>query len=209
MRAVVALLVAAGALAAGCGGRSAAEGMTTAPRAEPVTVTVAPVAMRAVERTVSTVGTLAASEQADLASEVEGQVVGIEADLGDRVRRDQMLLRVRGDVTEAKLREAEATVEKATADDARARPLRAQGVISDQEYTQVRWALDTARARRDQLRIELERAAIRSPFDGSVAARRVNVSDYVRAGERPSPSARGRRSGSPWRRTGARRSAAP
>jgi len=169
------------AAASGCG-RSEAEGMAREARPEAVSVTVAPVATRPVERTVSVVGTLAANQQADLASEAEGQIVAIEADLGDRVKRDQVLARVRRDVIETKLREAEATVEKADADDTRAKPLRQQGIISEQEYAQVRWALETARARRDELRIELDRTAIRAPFDGSVAARLVDTGNYVRSG---------------------------
>src|SRR5439155_1398720 len=56
------------------------------------------------------------------------------------------------------------------------------GVISAQEYEQVRTALEVARARRDQLRIQLERAAIRSPLDGSVAARLIDAGSYVKQG---------------------------
>ncbi len=176
------LLVLAALVAAGCDRRSRAEAPAGEARPEAVTITVASVATRPVERTVSVVGTLAANAQADLASEVEGQVVVVDADLGDRVRRDQVLARVRGDVTEARLREAEASLEKAVADEARARPLRAEGVISTQEYEQVRTALEVSRARRDQLRIELDRVAIRAPFEGSVAARLVDAGNYVRPG---------------------------
>jgi membrane fusion protein (multidrug efflux system) len=147
-----------------------------------VTVTIAPVATRLVERTVSVVGTLTANMQADVAAEVEGQVTGIEADLGDRVVKDQVLARVRSDVLEAKLREAEASFEKASADEARGRPLRDDKIISAQEYEQVRTALAVAKARSEQLRIEVERAAIRAPFDGSVAARLVDAGNYVRSG---------------------------
>src|SRR3989442_15052689 len=43
-------------------------------------------------------------------------------------------------------------------------------------------ALDVARARRDQLRIQLEHTDIRAPMDGSVAARLVDAGSYVRAG---------------------------
>lgn len=175
-------LVASAVAAAGCDRGSHAEGPPAPAAAEAVPITVANVAIRPVERTVSVVGTLAANAQAELASEVEGQVVAIVADLGDRVTADQVLARVRQDVTEAKLREAEATVEKSIADEARARPLRADGVISTQEYDQVRWSLETARARRDQLRIELERLAIKAPFDGSVAARLIDPGSYVRPG---------------------------
>jgi membrane fusion protein (multidrug efflux system) len=165
--------------ALGCNG-SAAEPAAGSP--EPIPVTVAPVAVRAVERTVSVVGTLAANAQAEVASEVDGQVTAIEADLGDRVAAGQVLARVRRDEIEARLREAEASLAKAVADEGRAAPLRTQGVISMQEYEQVRTTRDVAHARRDQLRIQLEHTDIRSPLDASVAARLVDAGNYVRAG---------------------------
>jgi RND family efflux transporter MFP subunit len=170
------------ALLASCGGRSAAEPAADAAKPPPVTVTVANVAVRPVQRTVSVVGTLAANAQADVASEVDGQVVAIDADLGDRVNRGQVLARVRRDEIEARLREAEASLGKAVADEARARPLSAGGVISTQEFDQVRMTLDVARARRDQLRIQLEHTEIRAPLEGSIAARLVDAGNYVRAG---------------------------
>jgi membrane fusion protein (multidrug efflux system) len=178
----LALGLAAVAGAWGCGSRSEAESAPKPPAAEAVVITTAPVATRVVERMVSVVGTLSANQQADVASEVEGQVTAIEADLGDRVRRDQPLARVRSDVLEAKLREAEASHEKAAADESRLQPLHADKIISLQEYEQVRTALAVAKARRDQLRIEVERAVIRAPFDGSVAARLVDLGNYVRPG---------------------------
>jgi len=174
MRRLVALGLLA-ALAAGCGGRSAAEPAGGAAKPEAITVTVANVAVRSVERTVSVVGTLAANAQAEVASEVEGQVAATLADLGDRVAESHVLARVRRDEIEARLREAEASLAKAAGDAARAEPLRAGGVISTQEYEQVRMALDVARARRDQLRIQLEHTDIRAPMDGSVAARLIEA----------------------------------
>ncbi len=176
------VLAAALAIVPACGEPSKADAPAGQPRPEAVTVTVANVALRAVERTVSVVGTLAANAQAELASEVEGQVVAIEADLGDRVHPGQVLARIRRDEIEARLREAEASLAKAAADEGRAAPLRTQGVISAQEYEQVRTALDVARARRDQLRIQLEHADIRSPLEGSVAARLLDPGSYVRLG---------------------------
>ena len=153
---------------------------TTPPEAIPVTVV--PAAVRPVERVVSVVGTLAAAEETDLASETEGQVMGIEADLGDRVVAGQVLARVRSDVLEAQLREAEAAFDKASADETRAKPLRDDGVIAVQEYERVRTEREVTRARRDRLRIEVERAALRAPFAGSVSARLASVGDYVRPG---------------------------
>jgi membrane fusion protein, multidrug efflux system len=163
-------------------GDAATPGARPAVMPPPVSITVAPVATRRVERTVSVVGTLAANEQADLASEAEGQVIAVSADLGDRVKAGQILARVRGDVVDAKLREAEAAFDKAAADEARARPLRAQGIISEQEAQQVAMSAQVARARRDALRVEASRTMVRAPFDGSVAERVVSVGNYVRSG---------------------------
>src|SRR5439155_11807784 len=168
-------------LAAGCERGSRAESATQV-KPEPVPITVASVAQRPVERTVSVVGTLAANAQAEVASEIEGQVVATLADLGDRVHAGETLARVRKDEIEARLREAEASLEKAAADEGRARPLRDQGIIAAQEYEQVRTTAEVGRARRDQLRIQLEHADIRSPLDGSVAARLVDAGSYVRVG---------------------------
>jgi membrane fusion protein (multidrug efflux system) len=171
-----------------CGRASEAEHVAEAPpapeqaRPEAIVVTVSPAAVRSVERTVSVVGTLDANQQADLASETEGQVMAVRGDLGDRVVRGQVLLEVRSDVIEAQLEEAEASLEKAVADEARAAPLRAQGIIAQQEYEKVRTELRVAQARRDRLRIEHERAHVRAPFDGSVSARLTNLGDYVRPG---------------------------
>jgi membrane fusion protein (multidrug efflux system) len=169
--------------AAACGrdGRGVSATTTTAP-AEAVPITVVPVSVRPVERVVSVVGTLAAAEETDLASETEGQVIAIEADLGDRVAAGQVLARIRSDVLEAQLREAEAAYDKASADETRAKPLRDSGVIAVQEYERVRTEREVTRARRDRLRIEVERAAIRAPFAGSVSARLANIGDYVRPG---------------------------
>ena len=119
MRRLVALGLLA-ALAAGCGGRSAAEPAGGAAKPEAITVTVANVAVRSVERTVSVVGTLAANAQAEVASEVEGQVAATLADLGDRVAENHVLARVRRDEIEARLREAEASLAKASGDETRA-----------------------------------------------------------------------------------------
>ena len=175
------LLVVLLATACGRDGKVATTPSTTTPP-EAIPVTVVPAAVRPVERVVSVVGTLAAAEETDLASETEGQVIAIEADLGDRVVAGQLLARVRSDVLEAQLREAEAAFDKASADETRAKPLRDDGVIAVQEYERVRTEREVTKARRDRLRIEVERAALRAPFAGSVSARLASVGDYVRPG---------------------------
>jgi RND family efflux transporter MFP subunit len=60
----------------------------------PVKVKVAPVAVRQLQREVESVGTLFPYEEVTISSEIEGPVVEVTADLGDRVTHNQVLVRV-------------------------------------------------------------------------------------------------------------------
>jgi RND family efflux transporter MFP subunit len=60
----------------------------------PVPVRVAPVMARDLQRTVESVGTLFPYEEVIISSEIEGPVVEVTADLGDRVAQGQVLVRV-------------------------------------------------------------------------------------------------------------------
>jgi RND family efflux transporter MFP subunit len=82
------------ALVVGCGPApetppTAATGTAPLPT---VTVTVAPLKVRPVERSVVAVGTLSGSEEATLAPKVDGRVVALHADVGDVVAPGAVLL---------------------------------------------------------------------------------------------------------------------
>jgi len=147
-----------------------------------VSVTTQPVAIKRVERTVDFVGTLYAEAEASVATEVDGRLVSIDADLGDHVKKGQLLATLDGAELKAKLREADATLSKADTDEQRARRLRDSGVVSQQEFDGLLSAQNVARARRDVLAIELAHTEIRAPFDGAVSRRLVDVGNYVKTG---------------------------
>ena len=60
----------------------------------PVPVTVTPVRMQSVARTVDVVGTLYANEEVTVSSEVDGRIAALAADLGDRVVEGQGLVKI-------------------------------------------------------------------------------------------------------------------
>src|SRR2546421_329856 len=60
----------------------------------PVKVKVSPVTVRELQREVESVGTLFPFEEVIISSEIEGRVVEVNADLGDRVTQNQILVRV-------------------------------------------------------------------------------------------------------------------
>jgi multidrug efflux pump subunit AcrA (membrane-fusion protein) len=60
----------------------------------PIRVRVSPVVARELQRTVESVGSLFPYEEVVISSEIEGPVVEVTADLGDRIQPDQVLVRV-------------------------------------------------------------------------------------------------------------------
>ena len=159
-----------------------AAGGAAASAPEPVTVTVETVAVERVERTVDFVGTLRADAEAEVATEVDGRLLTIEADLGDQVKEGQVLASLDSATLDAQLREAAANLQKASTDEARAEKLKAQGVMSQQEFDTISSAQHVAQARRDVLAIHLAHTKIRAPFAGRIAKRLVDVGNYVRVG---------------------------
>jgi len=193
MRATARLLLAALVGVAGCSGGSADQPAATQPAASAasadavaseqlVTVTVEPVTVERVERTVDFVGTLRADAEAEVATEVDGRLLTIDADLGDQVAAGQVLASLDSAGLEAQVREAEANLAKSTAEEARAAKLKAQAVMSQQEYDTITSSQRVAQARRDVLAIHLGHTRIRAPFAGRIAKRNVDVGNYVRVG---------------------------
>lgn len=160
---------------------AAGGGAASAPD-QPVTVTVETVAVERVERTVDFVGTLRADAEAEVATEVDGRLLTIDADLGDQVKEGQVLASLDSATLDAQLREAAANLQKASTDEARAEKLKAQGVMSQQEFDTISSAQHVAQARRDVLAIHLAHTKIRAPFAGRIAKRLVDVGNYVRVG---------------------------
>jgi RND family efflux transporter MFP subunit len=89
LRSRLVLLSSCAALVSGCG-RTGAAAVTTATAPLPISVTT--VEAHDVRRTIDVVGTLAAEEEVTVSSEVEGRVLRIAADLGDRVGAGQPLV---------------------------------------------------------------------------------------------------------------------
>ena len=172
-------------VAAGLGcGQTAGEAKADAAAAKPaaVPVTVAAVKVQPSARLVNFVGTLYGNEEVTLSSQVEGQITSLSADLGDPVHAGQVLAQIDDDQWRARLREAEATLANARADEDRGRQLAGSKVISAQEYETMKTRAEVAQAQRDTLTVTIRHARVESPINGAVARRFVSAGEYVRAG---------------------------
>lgn len=90
----------------GAHGDSAAESTAAAAERPAVAVTVAPVTLRPVQRSVQIVGTFYGHEEVDVEAKVGGRVIKILHDIGDVVRPGDVLLEI--DATDYRLAAAEA-----------------------------------------------------------------------------------------------------
>ncbi|MBC7770584.1 MAG: efflux RND transporter periplasmic adaptor subunit, partial [Phycisphaerales bacterium] len=147
----------------------------------------------AITRVVSATGTLQPLVSANVGSTVSGPVQEVLVDFNSQVRAGQVLARLdptpfqqRIVQAQASLAQAQAQAAVSNADYQRYVLLQQRGFASEQLMSQQRAARDTARAAVAQAasqvataRTDLDRSVIRSPIDGVVVDRQVNVGQPV------------------------------
>lgn len=185
----------AGGMLVACSGEDTA-GQTSAPSAA-MAVTTSPVVLRALPRSVAVSGAVAAVEEMQLGVEVSGlRVTALSVDVGETVRRGQVLLRLDTRMLDselaqatAALREAEAGAALARANLARGQNLARDRYISATQLDELRAArtqsearVGTARAMRDAAALRRSFAELRAPADGVISKRLVQPGQVVMAG---------------------------
>ena len=159
-------------LSAGAWGVTRSDGTTATPSSRVVTI-----AAGAIEQTVSSTGTIAPAQKADLNFAVAGEVTSVAAKVGQKVKKGQTLAKIDTDalsraVTTAKANrdaaaEALASVEAAGASATQIASAQAQ--------------LVTAKDRLAAARDDLEAGTLTAPFTGTVATVALDVGDRVGA----------------------------
>lgn len=146
-----------------------------------------------ITRVVSATGTLQPLVSANVGSTVSGPVQAVLVDFNSQVREGQVLARLdptpfqqRIVQAQAQLAQQQAQLAVAESDFQRYSLLQQRGFASDQLIAQQRAARDTARAavasaaaQVATARTDLDRSIIRSPIDGVVVDRQVNVGQPV------------------------------
>ncbi len=195
MRASVFLCLAAGVLAA-CGKSPSKDPATEADNAS-LAVTLAPVVERSLDRAVIASGPVSAWEEMQLGVEISGQrVTALNVEVGERVKKGQVLLELDHRMLDSDLRqaqaardEAEAGVKLAQANLQRGQMLAKDKLISASAFDELRAALvqaqarsATARAQYDGVKLKRDFAELRAPDDGIIAKRMVQPGQVVMAG---------------------------
>lgn len=143
-------------------------------------------------------GNIAAWQESSIGTEANGlQLIEVTVNVGDSVRRGQVLARMKADVPEADLAEARAAILQAEAEalDAtqnlqRAEGLDGVGAISRQQLTQLVALQKSASARVEAARAATRRAQARlmqtrivAPTDGVITSRTATVGAVLPAGQ--------------------------
>lgn len=201
------LVPAIGAMAlllAGCGGNTpgnagAAGPVETGAPAVPaaLTITTTPVASQELVRTVPATGSIFAWQEVIVSAEVGGyRVAEVPVDVGTRVQKGQVLVRLAGDMLQADLasrqaalRSAEASLTNATAALRRGESVASSGALSaadldrlKAEHIAAQARVATAQADLTTAELRVQYGTVRAPDSGTVTARTVSVGQIVQAG---------------------------
>ncbi len=161
--------------------------------AEPV----AKAQVRSVERIYAADAVIESTAQANVAAQINGRILAVNVDAGDRVRKGQVLARI--DTREAdagvasagaQVAQAEAQLVQARQNYERTRDLRAQNFLSQAALDSAQASLKSAeaavaaaKAGANQAGTVRSFAEVTAPFDGIVATRSGEVGDFAAQGK--------------------------
>jgi multidrug efflux pump subunit AcrA (membrane-fusion protein) len=131
------------------------------PEAGPLKVKVASVQTRQIQRTVESVGTLFPYDETVIAAEIDGRVMNVLVDLGDRVAKGQPLVRISEEEQKYVVQQNEAQLMMA---------LERLGVQGDVEKVDVKETSDVRRAHADLVDAEQRHTRVKSLVDQGIAS---------------------------------------
>lgn len=163
-----------------------------------LTVTVVQPEKQNWKQTFTANGNIAAWQEVVIGSELSGQrLTRVNVNVGDEVKRGQVLAEINSDTIRADLAaakasyaEAQAVLADAVTNNKRIQQLRNTGAISAQELTQYQTSQATAQARLDASRAQIESNQLRlaqtqviSPDNGVISARTATVGSLAQSGQ--------------------------
>lgn len=170
--------------ASGAGGRPGRGRAEAAPgsaqgQAAAVPVEVSLVARRSVAAYIQTNGSLEAENDVRLMSRVDGTIVELATEEGQRVRKGQLLARIDPRETAAQVQIAEVALREAQRAYERAQSTFEAQLISQADHDQALAAKEAAEAALADRRLRLSFTRIEAPFDAIVVERMIRLADHV------------------------------
>jgi multidrug efflux system membrane fusion protein len=191
------VLVAASALAGGCGRSQGAPASAVPAASRALRVRTAPVAVREVVYRIKALGSLEAEELVQVTAEVEGAVAVVRFDEGDKVTPQTVLVRIDPDRYRLEAERTAATYKRALADQQRAESdlkrreelAREQLVAaeelnrSQQETERLKAEASAAKAAADWAAENVRRSEVRPSRAGVINTKAVSTGQFVKSGD--------------------------
>lgn len=152
------------------------------PQAKAVAVETAKVRAARTSTDIRAIGSLQSDETVQLAPEIAGRVLEIDFIEGTKVKSGDVLVRLDDALARAEVKDAEARLSFAEANNERARQLSRTGNVTERSRDEAVTNLETARAAVELARTRLDKHLLRAPFDGTAGVRRVSVGAFVAVG---------------------------
>ncbi len=149
---------------------------------EPVTISVEKPKKEMIELVIETTGTLYPIEESNVAFEVDGKVTEVLRDLGDYVRKGDVIAKISSEEYALKKAQSEADLKNADAEVRRIEELFEKKFATEQQLDVARRNLNVAKAQYDLAFKKLSDCNLRAPISGFISKRMVNAGEYVRTG---------------------------
>src|SRR3954447_16176347 len=124
-------------------------------------------------------GCLGAHRTAKITPKISGKVMQLNVDTGVNVKKGDVIAVLESTNLQAQLDEANASLNEAQREYDRQVALWNQGVTSRALYDSADAQLKTAKARVNQIRINMQDMVVRAPFDGTVASKSTEVGEVI------------------------------
>lgn len=135
-----------------------------------------------VSETLNFIGKTEAVNDVELISETYGKIVKVFKDNGDNLRKGDLIAVVDNEVFEANYKLAEAAYKKAKTDYTRYETLIKEGNLSSSDFERAKVELQSAEAQYFIAKKSYNDSGIKSPVDGSIAKRYINIGATVSQG---------------------------
>ena len=149
----------------------------------PMPAEVVSVKMRKMTDTFEAVGTLEAIEEITIVSEIDEVIKSLPFKEGSFIKQGDMVAQLDDRELAAEFARAEALFVQSQASYNRIKILAEKNLSSSQELDDALAALKVAEANFELAEARLSKTKIMVPFDGIIGTRKVNVGDFIRAGQ--------------------------
>ncbi len=134
--------------------------------------------------TLDSSGAIAAWQEAIIGSQIGGyQLVEVRANVGDQVKKGQLLARFDPDLLGAEAAQLQANYDQAVANEKRAQALKQSGAISEQNVLLAVTTAKTALAQLSAKKLQLRYANVVAPDDGAISSRTATLGAVTPIGQ--------------------------